>query len=82
MKIIDNTTPPDSVQFADLMIGEVFLDLDLETPSMKIRENVDADNPTSCYVNNTVDLSNGDLYHCDDNEAVRRIRSELVISNW
>lgn len=84
MKIINNMTPPDSVQFSDLMVGEVFLDLDLDDPCMKIHENVDADNRTSTtpYINNAVDLSDGYLFHCDDNEPVRRIRSELVISNW
>lgn len=82
MKIIDKTTPPDSTKFSDFFVGEVFLDLDLLSPFMKIRENVDADNPTSLYVNNAVDLSDGCLYHCDDNEAVRRIHSELTISNW
>ena len=81
MKIISQITPPDSIEFSNLEIGEVFLDLDLESPCMKIRDCIDAETPTSTYTNNAIDLSDGGLYHCDPDETVRRIRAELVISN-
>lgn len=81
MKITNNLTPPDSVKFSHLEIGEVFLDPDVEAPCMKIRDNVGVEDP-SCYINNTVDLSDGCLYRCAPDDLVRRIRAELFISNW
>ena len=81
MKIINNLTPPDTVEFSSLLVGEVFLDLDLDSPCMKIRDNVDAETPNSPYVNNTIDLSDGTLYHTDPTDMVRCIHAELIISN-
>lgn len=82
MKIIDKTTPPDSVKFSDLEVGEVFFDVDIESTCMKIRESVDAEAPIGTYVNNTIDLSDGALYRTEPTDMVRLIRAELTISNW